>query len=121
MCKQVKSREIMQMFVKYKRVHDLTALQSQSGLLQIPTRNPKRFWKAVKSLKQHKSSPVPMVTLLLNVMLTKQNVFFLPASTQPSLHAQTHANSKQTMPLLGTFFVKRKKYLPFACTRHLQS
>ena len=83
-------------------------------------RKPKRFWKAVKYLKPHKSSPFPMVTLLLNVMLTKQN-FFIFTCFNSAQSAQTHANSNQTMPVLGTFFVKKKEYLHFACTRHLQS
>jgi len=113
--------------VKYKRVWNKVIWPSSEtkipetlkGLGRNP-RNSKRSWKAVKYFKQHKNSPFPMVTLLLNVMLTKQNFFFVTCINSVQ-SVQTHANSNQTMSVLGTFFVKKKKYLPFACTRHLQS
>jgi len=73
-------------------------------------------------MNKHKGS-IPTLSqgdnILFNLMLTKTELFIITCfdSAQP---AQTHANSKQTMPVLRTFFAK-KKSLPFACTRHFQS
>jgi len=106
----------MQTFVKYKRVQNKMILQLRKAKMaffgnQNP-RNPRRFWKAVKYLKEHKSSTFPMVTLLLNVMLTKQSFFFVTCFNSAQ-SAQTH-DSNQTMPVLGTFFViEEEKLLAF--------
>ena len=121
MCKQVKSWEIMQMFVKDKRVWNKMILQlCKAKVAFFGSQNPRNCGKVLEGCEILETTQEFTLSHGDTPVLTKPNIFFVTCFNS-ALSAQTHANSNQTMPVLGTFLVKRKKYLPFACTRHLQS